>query len=524
MWENISNSSIIFSRNFYKQKESNIYKNNVFINKLYNYFVNQGYFNIISKQIINILISTFLISYMIFLINCINYRKIITLDNHEYIHNFIELNNFFNMNMFLWVSSIIFMLFTLVNIISIFEDIIVYNHIKNYYNKTLGINDIDLKYLKWESIIQKINENSNDDINIFYLNNIINSKNNLLINLFDNNIIKLNHLTSIMEWNLIYCILFSIFDNNFKFKKDIFSKKQKLVDSIIYRIKVISIINFILMPFILTFIFFYNIFNYGEEYYNNPSLIFSRIFSRKAYWKIRYYNELDHEFNERINKAIIVSSKYANLFSNVLLDSLLRLVVFICSSVFIVLAILSLVNDKILIYLLITKNQSVLWLLGLLVSIIALSRKKNKIEDPKEVMEEITKYIIVEDDIKNNPNIVKYKNKFLKMFQYKLIEICKDIVYTIISPFELWLLSFNIDNVIDHIEDNIESHYELEYIFSPSNLEKIYLLNDEYDYTINDAKTIDSLIYFKKKYNEWTGNMNNNIYGFNKNVNINVIN
>ena len=64
MWENISNSSILFSKNFYKQKESNLYKNTAFINKLYNYFYNQGYFNILSKQIINILISTFLLSYI----------------------------------------------------------------------------------------------------------------------------------------------------------------------------------------------------------------------------------------------------------------------------------------------------------------------------------------------------------------------------------------------------------------------------------------------------------------------------
>ena len=89
MWENISNSSILFSLNFYNQKESKFYNNTIFINKVYNYYLNQGYLNIILTQIVNILVSSFLFFYLIFLINCVNFKELIVLNNINYIINIV---------------------------------------------------------------------------------------------------------------------------------------------------------------------------------------------------------------------------------------------------------------------------------------------------------------------------------------------------------------------------------------------------------------------------------------------------
>ena len=103
------------------------------------------------------------------------------------------------------------------------------------------------------------------------------------------------------------------------------------------------------MPFILTFLLLYNVFNYGEIYYNNPSLILSRSFTKRSKWNLRYYNELEHEFNNRIEKASIHCNNYTKLFDNTIINTFFRFIIFICSSIFIVLVTLSLINDKILI-------------------------------------------------------------------------------------------------------------------------------------------------------------------------------
>ena len=369
MWDNISNSSILFSKDFYKQKNENFYLNSIFINKVYYYYYNKGYLNIILNQIINIFISIFIIFSMIFLINCVDYKGIVTLTENRYISDFIDLGNFFNNNLFIIISLIIFFLIIINKIINVIDDSIVYKHIKNYYDKQLHITDDDLHFLKWNDIVNNIKHSMNN--NIYYINNVITCKENYLISLFDNEIIQLDHLTSLMEWNLIYCILFNIFDSNFKLKENIFNDKDNIVKSINFTMKIISIINFIFMPFILTFLLLYNIFNYGEIYYNNPSLILSRSFTKKSKWKLRYYNELEHEFNNRIDKAAVHCNNYTKLFNNSITDIVFRFIIFICSSIFIILAILSLINDKILINLLLTPNQSVIWFLGILVSIIA---------------------------------------------------------------------------------------------------------------------------------------------------------
>ena len=119
------------------------------------------------------------------------------------------------------------------------------------------------------------------------------------------------------------------------------------------------------------------------------------------------------------------------------------------------LIILSLINDKILIHITIFNNKSILWLISILASIITIFKRNNvNIEDPKIYMNEISKLLYLNPTLleKSNNDI---KQLFIKDYQYKIIIIIKDIIYTIITPFRLWLLANNIDNIINFINANI---------------------------------------------------------------------
>ena len=119
------------------------------------------------------------------------------------------------------------------------------------------------------------------------------------------------------------------------------------------------------------------------------------------------------------------------------------------------LIILSLINDKILIHITIFNNKSILWLITILASIIPIFKRNNvNIEDPKIYMNEISKLLYLNPTLleKSNNDI---KQLFIKDYQYKIIIIIKDIIYTIITPFRLWLLANNIDNIINFINANI---------------------------------------------------------------------
>jgi len=509
MWNKITNSLLFYSEDYYN---NDIYKNKSFIKQIYFYYKNKGIKNIILTHAVNIFISVFLFLFIVFLFNCINYKELFSVNDYSKLSDFIDWTHFFKFNIFFTCLFISFSLFILTKIVNIIELSHTYSNIKKYYNNNLGIQDEELEYIKWENIITKIETYNDEKINIYKINSIILFYDNYLNALFDKQIINISHLTNLMEWNIQYCILFKIFGEN-----DTINNKKK---DIYYRIRVVSIINFIFMPFILVFILFYNIFNYGEEFYNKPTLLSTRVFTKKALWKFKYYNELPHDYESRIEKIIDPSNNYIKQFKRNYFNSISRLIIFVCSSFFIILLSLSLINDKILLYITIINNKSVIWFISILASIITIFKINNTIlVQPKDYMEEISIYLYLNDEFVKNANTIETKNKFLSYYQYKIINIAKDIIYTILTPFKLWMIGNDIDKIIDFISKNINEEHKCKLsVFDDELFTSVY--NDD-NYDIN--KTTISLIYYNDLYPKWSSYMIQKINGLTNEMKINVI-
>jgi autophagy-related protein 9 len=276
---------------------------------------------------------------------------------------------------------------------------------------------------------------------------------------------------------------------------------------------------------------FYYIFNYGEKFYNDPNLVVSRVFTNKTKWKFRNYNELNHEFDKRIGCANKHAKKYAGLFSSKLLETFTRLIVFIASSFFIVLLVLSIINDSILVNLYIVNNKTVLWFLGILAPIIALGKNivSKNVQQPKDIMQKISEYVYIDPEYIEEANLTHIKNKFFNMYEYKVYTLLKDIFYTIISPFELWTLSYEAHNIMDFIIQNTETHDELLFICKQANFDNLAELISEYnEYNENNIpekykKKIESIKYFKQNYPEWYTKYEKENRFMNASVKVNII-
>ena len=518
MWDKVSNSLLFYSEDFYN---NDLYKNRNFIKQIYFYYKNKGLKNILLTQIINILISIFLFILILFLFNCVNYKELFAITEYNKLSKFIDWTQLFKFNAFFLCLFISFILFIITKIINLIELSLNYTKIKTYFNENLKIHDDTLDYINWSVIINKLEHYNNEEVDIYKINSIILFYENYLNAIFDNNIINLYHLTNLMEWNINYCILFKMFSGGQGVQVNQIdqvnndSKKK----TIYFRLRVVAIINFIFMPFILVFMLFYNIFNYGEEFYNKPTLLTTRMITRKAEWKYRYYNELPHDFDIRLNKIDTNVKKYISQFKNDYINSISKFIVFVCSSFFILLIILSLINDKILIYITIFNNKSILWFISILASLIAIFKRSHiNIEEPKIYMNEISKLIYL------NPNFVEKSNNdikqlFIKDHQYKIIIIIKDIIYTILTPFRLWLLANNIENIINFINANISDNEFKSCKISEFNEELCESLGDDY----NISKQIKSLEYFNNLYPEWYIYMVNKINGRTNEIRVNVI-
>ena len=51
-------------------------------------------------------------------------------------------------------------------------------------------------------------------LDVYTISSKVMAKDNFLISLIDNNVLKLEYLTKLMEWNIRFCIINSVFDNN----------------------------------------------------------------------------------------------------------------------------------------------------------------------------------------------------------------------------------------------------------------------------------------------------------------------
>ena len=524
MWEKLSNSSLIFSKNFNKSNQD-FYDNKVFIHRLYNYYINKGYFNLISTQIINIFISIFIVFFILFLSYCVDIYSILVLNTQKNIVDFIDLGNLYNINYFVFILLIFFFTITFMKFISVCDDLITYKTIKNYYKNTLEISDKELDYINWNDIIEKINLNSTQNLDIFYINNIICSKDNYFIFLLDNNIIDLYFLNNLMQWNLYFCIFSTIYTNNLKINKDIFTNTYLYSNKIKNKMRWISIFNFIFMPFILTLTTFYYLFNYGELFYNKPSLIISRGYNNKIKWNLRLYNELSHEFNNRITKSEKLTIEYISLFRNYYIVILSRLFIFLMSSVFIIFILFSVINDKILINLIIFQNKPVLWLIGILTPIIAIMRSyiiQNNNRKPKVVLKELKEVIYIDDILYDDAHRYWVYEKISYKFTYKMYLYLIEILSIIITPFNLWNLSSKSNIILNSIKKNTIPHNKLNYISNYSNFENYDYRDNFMDFDINKNiytnfnKKQMSINKFCEKYKKWNPMLD-------KNIRINVI-
>ena len=128
MWEKLSNSSLLFSKTYHKQN-TDFYFNTPFIHRLYNYYSSKGYYNIIYSQIVNIFISNFIIFFILFLANCVDFVGVLNVNSISYIGDYVNMSNLFNLNVFVWILLVFFYIFTFMKVISVLDDIYVYKTI-----------------------------------------------------------------------------------------------------------------------------------------------------------------------------------------------------------------------------------------------------------------------------------------------------------------------------------------------------------------------------------------------------------
>lgn len=472
--ESIVNLSVEDLQSFYLRK--------TFLSKMYTYFSENGYYNLLLRQLVYLMTNTFLLLYTLFLLNCVDWRGLLTNSGEASLSSYIHPEHFFALNFFKAVLFVSYFLFILIKVGSLVGSFYNFKYTRHFFNNILDIQDKDLVNIKWEKVVAKFAEtHKNSDINVFFINNKITLKDNYFISLMDKNIIKMNYLCRLMEWNIMFCFINPILGEDFKFDRNFIYLNEKFLRKIKKRIINVVILNFIFMPIIMPFMILQNLFKYGEKFYTNPKLIMSRHWGRLAQWKFRNYNELPHEFKDKIQASYKTADEYSSMFPNRLISTIAEFVVFILSSFLVVLVFISLVNEKTLTDLYIVENKNTLWFLGVMVTIIAIF--KGFMKDTKICNMEDTV-----DKLKESINCLNIE-EFFTQYEYHIVSFFKDIAYTIMSPFQLYELYFKAPEIILFLNEATTNNLKLGHTNSYA------LFNNT---NLNDSKSLKSRETFAK--------------------------
>ena len=122
MWEKINNSSLLFSKTFIENRKNlSIYSNRVFFQRIYFYYVNKGYNKIIINSVVNLLVTNFLVFFLVFLFNCVDYHGLFELETKGNVSDYIQLNKLLEINTFFSMILIMFFFLDALKLISILD-------------------------------------------------------------------------------------------------------------------------------------------------------------------------------------------------------------------------------------------------------------------------------------------------------------------------------------------------------------------------------------------------------------------
>ena len=480
----------------------------LYLFNLYYYYYNHGYTNLILTEISNLMILSFSVFLIIFVIQCLNLSDLIKYSNNEPISigNFIKLDNFWHFNILITICFIIFAGYLLIQLISIYASIRKFWKIRKIYKNDLNIDSKELETLTWNDISNKIIKHyCIPNLNIYTLQMQIMIKENLIISIYDQlENIKFHKypLTKLLEWNFIFCFINPLINENREIGLSIKTDYNKYVSQVKNRLTRIAVLNLIFMPFVLLFMVLYMILQYGQQFYNNPNLLVNRQWTIKALWKFRYYNELPHLFHDRMNKAASSTKDYIKQFPSSIMVTIAKFITFVLGSFFLLLLVLPVINENLLINLNISSGKPVLWYMGILGGIIAISKSfinKNFNNQIEKMLVKMNENLDIPFEWTENPKSEKILKQVNKMFPQRIILLFEEFYCLIITPYILrFVLYKEVEEICMYLINTLTTHHSVNGLIS-----KNCLFINSRQITEN-KKTNKSFEFFQKNYPEWS--------------------
>ncbi|KAH6766754.1 autophagy 9 [Perilla frutescens var. hirtella] len=260
-------------------------------------------------------------------------------------------------------------------------------------------------------------------------------------------------LPKTLEWTLNWCILQSMFDRNFRVRRDFVSDPNTLRK----RLMIVGFALLLLSPFLVIFMLVYLFLRHAEQFYNHPSTASSRRWSNLSKWMLREFNEVDHLFKHRINSSIVHASDYVKQFPSPILTIVAKFISFVSGGFAAVLIIIAFLEESLLEGHIFGRN--LFWYAAVFGTITAISRAAMMDEilvlDPQGAMSLVvqhTHYMPKRWRGKENTETVRVE--FETLFQYTGMMLLEEMASIFLTPMVLmFVVPKRVDDILKFIAD-----------------------------------------------------------------------
>ncbi|CCE64990.1 hypothetical protein TPHA_0J01690 [Tetrapisispora phaffii CBS 4417] len=447
-------------------KWANVQNLDMFLQDIYKYYLDNGYYCIAIKKLLNLLTLIFVVYISTFMTFCINYPKF-----HEsttFSGVIIEQCYSKNITGFPKLLLWIFYVFVILKLIQFYFDIQNLSDIHNFYTYLLDIPDKELQTIPWKNIIQQImylkDQNAltanvvevkaKNKLDPLIVANRIMRKDNFLIALYNQNILDLslpipmfrtNILTKTLEWNINLCVIGFAFNEEGFLKQQFLKSSQQayLTEELKKRFMLAGVLNIILSPFLVTYFLLLYFFKYFNELKNSPARLGVRQYTPIAEWKFREFNELYHVFEKRLGLSTKLADKYINQFPKETLDIIFNFVSFVSGTFVTILVCLTLFDSEHFLNVEITKDRTAIFYITIFGAIWTICKnsisEEYNVFDPEETIKELSLYThYLPEEWEGKYHTEGVKNEFCKLYNLRIIILLRELTSLILTPFVLW--------------------------------------------------------------------------------------
>ncbi|KAL0435609.1 UNVERIFIED_CONTAM: Autophagy-related protein 9 [Sesamum radiatum] len=260
-------------------------------------------------------------------------------------------------------------------------------------------------------------------------------------------------LPKTLEWILNWCILQSMFDRNFRIRRDFVNDP----DTLKKRLMIVGFALLLLSPFLVIFMLVYLFLRHAEQFYNHPSTASSRRWSNLSKWMFREFNEVDHLFKHRMNSSIIHASDYLKQFPSPILTLVAKFISFVSGGFAAVLIIIAFLEESLLEGHIFGRN--LFWYAAVFGTITAISRAAMTDEllvlDPRGAMSLLvqhTHYMPKRWRGKESTETVRLE--FETLFQYTGMMLLEEMASIFLTPYLLlFVVPKRVDDILQFIVD-----------------------------------------------------------------------